>query len=339
MSPHSSNKSVEIDAGEQHLDEAPLPTAKYPNAQFHYVFLRVFAYVLPTQGLAVDGMGVDINDLSFEALYVAEKDFTDEVRSHHYALSYHQQKQTSFGDELVEQTMELIDNIVLDLNSISDPKKRQAEGDRLAREIGRRQAAVEQACSRFFGRSYPSQSGREVLKRWKATPPWLGFDESRMRGRTDWRVADALRRLEEQDRMEDEKLRVQEQLSGWTWPTDTRASGQSGPLTIQDSLHFPRTTCPSSAAQSSNQQRFQSIREALGTLARVVAEGASWLLPQTGPEEPVAWTSVSSSRRTSAEELAQTGEGNRSRSLSPPSSRVAAAASTEVSTQEGRRTS
>lgn len=63
---------------EQTVD-VTVPTAKYPNAWFHCLILRVFAYFPPHQALKEDNGEVDINDLSFYALYLAE--FDNEGRS------------------------------------------------------------------------------------------------------------------------------------------------------------------------------------------------------------------------------------------------------------------
>lgn len=102
-------------------------TADYPDLNFHLVFLQLFAYYPPYQD--VKESDIDIHDLSFHVMYAAGGDAQTYDRS----------------SEFLERVRALIEDLVEALNRIRDPAERLAEGNRLAKEVGARQAAAEEA--------------------------------------------------------------------------------------------------------------------------------------------------------------------------------------------------
>lgn len=111
--------------------------------------------------------------------------------------------------------MALIQDIATDLSFIADPEKRQAEGDRLATEVGRRQAAMGKACFQLLGNDSPPNGlpihGNKIIDAWRTREPWRSFNEKRLEGFTDWDRENQVSSKKE----EEERSSRSERLSSW----------------------------------------------------------------------------------------------------------------------------
>lgn len=147
MSTVSSNTNQSSSPDIESCPEPPAGknTADYPDWHFHSTFLRLFAHFPLPQ--TREGCS-DVNDLSFHVLYAAPVN----------------EKNCDKIPGFLSQVRALIQDVVGALNCIEAPGKKQLEGDRLAKEIGARQAAAEEVCHEIRNETRKTDSGLKMLK-------------------------------------------------------------------------------------------------------------------------------------------------------------------------------
>jgi hypothetical protein len=144
-----------------------LSTRRFPNPTFHHVFLAVFSPSPP----CVIGENQSINDLSIETCF--PKRFK-ESGSHWLA------EHVGLGIENAKLARKWISEMKSELAWLQEDD-RVAEGRRIAREIGMRQAVAEA----HHTEEMPA-AGMELLTEWDKQEPWTDFNVSREQGKADW---------------------------------------------------------------------------------------------------------------------------------------------------------
>lgn len=208
--------------GKQRKVCLPPPTANYPNVRLHWLILASFSPIPP----APEKTYLNPNDLSWKACFPQwfwgdpdSDGFKEELKSQGRVKCF-------------EQVAVVMTEVASLLESITDHDLQQQDGQRLAREIGRRQAAAEASCGVS---DWPvPEHGKHLLVHWLRSPPWTDFNAYRELGREAWNSE-----LEEDLQKEEEAL---QSLQNWTpdWGTKTSFSPRSSvPQTFLETFALP----------------------------------------------------------------------------------------------------